>query len=153
MVTVEDCLQGRLEVDLSATTGDYVIVRRDGLPAYHIAAVLDDAEQGITTVVRGTDLFEATLAHVHLQSVLGLSAPQYFHLPVVVNEQHQKLSKQTRAQAVAADDGVTKVKVLQLLGLAPPPELIGERPQVLWSWAIEHWRIDSLRGQRELAMN
>ena len=81
------------------------------------------------------------------------SGPWQWAQSVVVNEQHQKLSKQTRAQAVAADDGVTKVKVLQLLGLAPPPELIGERPQVLWSWAIEHWRIDSLRGQRELAMN
>lgn len=153
VVTVEDALQGRLAGDLSASSGDYVIVRRDGLPAYHLAAVLDDAEQGITTIVRGADLLESTFAHVHLQSVLGLARPGYFHLPVVVNEQRQKLSKQTGAPAIAAGDGAIAARVLQLLGLSPPPELLHERPGVSWAWATAHWRIDALRGQRELAAN
>jgi glutamyl-Q tRNA(Asp) synthetase len=151
VVALEDALQGRLEVDLSASTGDYVIVRRDGLPAYHLAAVLDDAEQGITTVVRGVDLLESTLAHVHLQAVLGLERPKYFHLPVVVNAQRQKLSKQTGAAPAAAGDRAVAARVLELLGVAPPAELWRERPGVLWRWAAAHWQIESLRARRELA--
>ena len=99
LVAVDDGLQGNTEVDLSASSGDYVIVRRDGLPAYHLAVVVDDAEQGVTTVVRGVDLLESTAAHVHLQATLGFPAPRYYHLPVVVNERQQKLSKQTGAHA------------------------------------------------------
>lgn len=153
VVAVEDALQGRLEVDLSASSGDYVIVRRDGLPAYHLAAVLDDAEQGITTVVRGMDLLESTLAHVHLQSVLGLKRPAYFHLPVVVNAQRQKLSKQTGAAPATPGDRTVAARVLELLGAVPPAELLRERPRVLWEWATVHWGIDALRARRELAEN
>jgi glutamyl-Q tRNA(Asp) synthetase len=150
-VRVEDGLQGRIETDLSATLGDYVIVRRDDLPAYHLAVVLDDAEQGVSTVVRGVDLLESTAAHVHLQGELGLPTPRYFHVPVVVNASKQKLSKQTGAPAV--DDGSPAVaaRVLELLGLAVPAELAGERPRALWQWAVERWDIDGLKGRRELA--
>jgi glutamyl-Q tRNA(Asp) synthetase len=144
-------VQGPIETDLRATLGDYVVVRRDGLPAYHLAVVLDDAEQGVTTVVRGVDLLDSTAAHVHLQGALGLATPQYFHLPVVVNERRQKLSKQTGAVAVNGGDRAAAEAALALLGLEVPPELAGERPGVLWQWAIERWRIDSLRGQREIA--
>ena len=70
-IVIDDGLQGAIETDLAASSGDYVIVRRDGLPAYHLAVVLDDAEQGVTTVVRGVDLLESTAAHLHLQGVLG----------------------------------------------------------------------------------
>jgi glutamyl-Q tRNA(Asp) synthetase len=153
VVAVEDGVQGRLEADLSQSSGDYVIVRRDGLPAYHLAAVLDDAEQRITAVVRGSDLLESTLAHCHLQSVLSLPSPRYFHLPIVVNEQRQKLSKQTGAQAVETGDRAVAARVLRVLGLAIPDELTGERPKVLWNWAVGRWHIDSLRGRRELDMN
>ena len=104
-----------------ASLGDYVIVRRDGLPAYHLAVVLDDAEQGVTTVVRGVDLLDSTAAHVHLQRVLGLATPQYYHVPVVVNERRQKLSKQTGAAAVEAREPASAATVLELLGLAVPP--------------------------------
>jgi glutamyl-Q tRNA(Asp) synthetase len=83
--------------------------------------------------------------------VLGLPTPQYYHVPVVVNERMQKLSKQTGAGAVDARDRRTAATVLELLGLAVPPALAAERPGVLWQWALERWSIDSLRGQRELA--
>lgn len=151
LVHVDDRLQGPSDVDLSASLGDYVIVRRDGLPAYHLAVVLDDAEQGITTVVRGVDLFDSTAAHVHLQHVLGLPTPEYYHLPVVVNAQGQKLSKQTGARAVDACDGTTAADALRLLGLTVPRELIDEQPLVLWSWAAERWKIDVLSRRREIA--
>ena len=150
-VIFEDGLQGTIEADLLAALGDYVVVRRDGLAAYHVAVVLDDAEQGVTTIVRGVDLLDSTAAHVHLQGVLGLPTPRYFHLPVVVNERGQKLSKQTGATAIDARDGATAARVLEVLGLAVPAALAGERPGVLWRWAAERWSIDSLRGQRELA--
>jgi glutamyl-Q tRNA(Asp) synthetase len=151
LIVFDDGLQGAIETDLAATSGDYVIVRRDALPAYHLAVVLDDAEQGVTTVVRGVDLLESTAAHIHLQGVLGLATPRYYHLPVVVNERGQKLSKQTGAAPVIAGDRAAAGRVLGLLGLTVPAELEGERPGVLWRWAAERWSIDSLHGQRELA--
>jgi glutamyl-Q tRNA(Asp) synthetase len=125
-------------------------MRRDGLPAYHLAVVLDDAEQGVTTVVRGVDLLDSTAAHVHLQRIFGLPTPRYYHLPVVVNAQGQKLSKQTGAGGVDSRDGITAVMVLELLGVAVPPQLAGERPGVLWRWASERWHIEWLRGRREI---
>ena len=73
LVIFDDGLQGTIETDLLATLGDYVVVRRDGLPAYHLAVVLDDAEQGVTTIVRGIDLLDSTAAHVHLQGVLDVA--------------------------------------------------------------------------------
>lgn len=149
-VAIDDGLQGALETDLAASLGDYVIVRRDGLPAYHLAVVLDDADQGVTTIVRGVDLLDSTAAHVHLQRVLGFATPQYFHLPVVVNAQGQKLSKQTGATAVDARDGAAAAQVLDLLGLSVSAELAGERPGVLWQWASQRWSIGALKGQREL---
>jgi glutamyl-Q tRNA(Asp) synthetase len=150
-VVFEDGLQGVIETDLAASLGDYVIVRRDALPAYHLAVVLDDAEQGVTTIVRGVDLLDSTAAHLHLQGALGLETPQYYHLPIVVNAQRQKLSKQTGATAVDAHDRGTAAAVLELLGLAVPREQARESPGVLWQWALERWSIDPLRGRRELA--
>ena len=150
-VTFADGLQGKIETDLAATLGDYVVVRRDGLPAYHLAVVLDDAEQGVTDVVRGVDLLDSTAAHVHLQGVLGLSTPRYCHVPVVVNAQRQKLSKQTGAAAVDPRDRGTAATVLELLGLQLPHELATERPGALWQWALDRWKIEKLGGQPELA--
>lgn len=150
VVRVSDGLQGVRDVDLAATLGDYVIVRRDGLPAYHLAVVLDDAEQGVTTIVRGADLLDSTAAHVHLQHVLGLATPGYYHLPVLVNAAGQKLSKQTGAAAVDARDGGTAARVLELLGLRVPGELAGERPGTLWQWAAARWDIEALRGRRTI---
>jgi glutamyl-Q tRNA(Asp) synthetase len=145
-----DGLQGRTDVDLATATGDYVIMRRDGLPAYHLAVVVDDAEQGITSVVRGIDLLESTAAHIHLQRALGLATPRYWHLPVVVNTAGQKLSKQTGAAAVAHEAAVATT-VLDLLGAEPPAGLRGAPPSELWEWAGENWSLENLRARRSLA--
>ena len=150
VVAVEDELQGPLQTELAASLGDYVIVRRDGLPAYHLAVVVDDAAQGVTTIVRGVDLLESTAAHVYLQGVLGLPKPRYNHVPVVVNEQHQKLSKQTHAAAIDGRDRALAGRVLRSLGLDVPPALDHEPPSVLWQWAVERWDLTSLRGRLEL---
>lgn len=141
-----DGVQGPVVHDLAADTGDFVIVRRDGLPAYHLAVVVDDAAQGVTHVVRGTDLLSATAAHRYLQRLLGLPEPRWFHVPVAVNAAGQKLSKQTGAAAVNRSDPGVVIRVLAHLGLDAPAEIARERPSLAWRWAAERWRIETLRG-------
>ena len=143
----EDGLQGRVVPPAGFGYRDYVIWRRDRLPAYHLAVVVDDAEQGVTTIVRGSDLLECVPAQRHLQQALGLSAPRYFHIPVLTAPTGQKLSKQTGARPVDWRAPETAaLQTLRRLGAEPPRELHGARPAELWTWAISHWRIDALRG-------
>ena len=144
-----DGLQGEVAADLSATTGDYLIWRRDNLPAYHLAVVLDDAWQGVTTVVRGCDLLEITPVHRHLQRALGLPAPEYLHTPIVLSREGQKLSKQTGAAPIDIGDRANlAARVLALLGTEMPDELRGVAPRTLWSWALAHWHVTDLRGRQ-----
>ena len=147
----EDELQGTCRYDIQSTIGDYVIFRNDGLPAYHLAVVLDDARQGITHVVRGIDLLQTTGLHIHLQRTLGLATPQYFHLPVIVNSAKQKLSKRTGAQPIDHKDAVALApEILRYLGLEPPQSLSGARPGEFWAWASEAWNPHVLRGGTEV---
>jgi glutamyl-Q tRNA(Asp) synthetase len=151
VLTFQDGLQGEIATDLAAVTGDYIIRRRDGLPAYHLAVVLDDAAQGVTAIVRGVDLLGSTCVHLHLQRTLGVLTPAYWHTPVVVNASGQKLSKQTGAAPLSAERAdQTAYGVLALLGMVAPAELKGARPARLWEWALANWRVESLRGMREL---
>ena len=146
-----DDLQGVVRSTLRESTGDFVIVRRDGLPAYHLAAVLDDAFQGVTTIVRGIDLLDTTAAHGHLRKLLSLRGPRYLHVPVIVNARDQKLSKQTGARGV--DIGVSAelaAKALDYLGAPIPDDLRGARPAELWTWARQHWSVESLKGMRSI---
>lgn len=145
-----DGLQGERSIDLAETTGDYVIERRDGLPAYHLAVVLDDAYQGVTTIVRGIDLLESTFVHIHLQRSLGVPTPRYFHLPVVVDEHGQKLSKQSGAAALERPSPAALESILRLLRLDAPEDVTSARPREVWNWALEHWSIDRLRGETAL---
>ena len=148
----DDPLQGRFEAPRAAGYHDYVIFRRDGLPAYHLAVVVDDAYQGITTVVRGRDLLECVPAQRHLQQALGIAEPAYLHLPILTTPTGQKLSKQTGARAVdARNPALAALETLRRLGAEPPRELHGARPAELWDWAIAHWRIEALSGIAELA--
>jgi len=89
---------------------------------------------------------------VHLQGLLGLTTPRYYHVPIVVNAKLQKLSKQTGAPAVDAHDRVTAATVLELLGVPVPPELMRERPGLLWQWALPRFSVDVLRGKRALRL-
>ncbi|MCX6593630.1 MAG: glutamyl-Q tRNA(Asp) synthetase [Acidobacteria bacterium] len=111
----------------------FVIKRADGLFAYQLAVVVDDAAQGVTDVVRGADLLDSTPRQIHLQRLLGYPAPRYLHVPLVTDEEGDKLSKQTRAPAIPNGDEATLRTALQLLGHAPPPSAD------LLEWAIAHW--------------
>ena len=82
---------------------DFTVLRADGIFAYHLAVVVDDAYQGVTDVVRGADLLDSTPQQMHLQKLLGLPTPRYVHVPVVTNEKGEKLSKQTQAPALDVD--------------------------------------------------
>lgn len=145
----EDLLQGRVGPPPLHVQGDYVVYRRDGLPAYHLASVLDDAAHGVTHVVRGADLLEPTHVHRHLQGVLGLPVPVYAHLPLVVDARGRKLSKGSGAASVdTLAPGAAAERALALLGLDVPAELEGAPPRELWPWAIARWRIETLAGQR-----
>ncbi len=143
----KDGLQGTCHYDVQATAGDYVIFRSDGLPAYHLAVVLDDARQGITHIVRGVDLLDTTGLHIHLQRLLALPTPRYLHVPVIANSAGQKLSKRTGARPVEPADTTTLApEILAYLGLALPRSMFGARPRELWMWACEIWKPENLRG-------
>jgi glutamyl-Q tRNA(Asp) synthetase len=101
---------GTQQQDLTHEVGDFVLKRADGLWAYQLAVVVDDAEQGVTDIVRGEDLADNTPRQMHLQHALSLPAPRYLHTPLVLAADGQKLSKQTGAAALALDDPLRELK-------------------------------------------
>ena len=144
-VEFEDGLQGHVRQALQAEIGDFVVYRADHVFAYHLACAVDDAEQGITDVVRGADLTASTPRQIYLQTLLGLPTPAYLHLPVAVNGTGEKLSKQTRAPAVdQAHRAAVLDRVLRFLGHAPPAGLAGAGIAGLWQWAVTNWCRESL---------
>lgn len=139
-VCFEDFLQGRICQEVAAEVGDFVVLRADGCFAYQLAAVVDDAAQGITHVVRGADLIDSTPRQVCLQRRLGLAQPAYLHLPAAVNAAGEKLSKQTRARPVdELRPQVALVSALAFLGQQPPAGLAEAGLDELWRWAMANW--------------
>jgi len=144
-VSFDDAIQGPIVSDLANETGDFIVLRADGLFAYQLAVVVDDAEAGITHVVRGADLLASTPRQIFLQECLGVPTPDYAHLPVAVNAAGEKLSKQTRAAPVdCSRPGPALIAALEFLGQLPPPELCGATVSQIWTWAQVHWRIDQV---------
>jgi glutamyl-Q tRNA(Asp) synthetase len=143
MICIEDRLQGRYCQNLAHELGDFVIRRADGIVAYQLATVLDDHDQGVNEVVRGSDLLDSTPRQVFLQRLLGLDTPSYLHLPIAVTREKLKLSKQTRAQALDPRHKVALLaESLAFLGQPIPPEPNESDIQGLWSWAISYWNSD-----------
>ena len=123
--------------------GDFVLKRADGHWAYHLAVVVDDADQGVTHVVRGADLWTSTAAHMALQQALNLHTPEYVHVPLVKNDLGQKLSKQTRAQPVSPRDAANVLtKACQALG-QPIPDV--DSPHAMLQEALASWDVSKLR--------
>ena len=137
-----DCVQSHICQDVAGEVGDFVLRRADGVVAYQLAVVVDDAAQGITEIVRGADLLASTPRQIFLQRLLAYAQPSYAHLPVATNAAGEKLSKQTLATAVDAKiAGPWLWRTLQFLGQSPPAELRQASQEPLWAWALAHWSI------------
>jgi glutamyl-Q tRNA(Asp) synthetase len=140
-----DRIHGDLKQNLGRALGDFIVKRADGLFAYQLAVVVDDAFQGVTHVVRGADLLWNTPRQIHLQTLLGLPTPLYAHVPLITNAAGQKLSKQTLAPALPERGRrIVLAQALAALGHAPPPELFGAGPEELLTWASAHWHIENV---------
>lgn len=137
-ISFDDAVQGRIEQNIETDIGDFVLYRADRIYAYQLAVVVDDAEQGVTHVVRGADLLDSTPRQIYLQQLLGLPTPHYSHVPVAVNAAGEKLSKQTLAAAIDRTDPLpAMLAALRFLGHAPPPL---NSIAAFWQWTIEHWQ-------------
>ena len=135
-----DIVQGQCRSDLSRSTGDFIIVRRDGLFAYQLAVSIDDAYQCISHVIRGDDLLDSTPRQLYLLQKLGLQIPSYGHVPVIKNNQGTKLSKQTFAPALPSSAPGTSIEhCLALLGMSLPNDAAGAPVEQLLQWASQHW--------------
>jgi glutamyl-Q tRNA(Asp) synthetase len=151
-VAFDDRFQGPISLAMGKL-GDVIVRRRDGVFAYQLAVVVDDAVQGITDVVRGADLLESTGWQIVLQRALRLRTPRYAHLPLLLERAGKKLAKSRRSAAVAADGtGAELLHVLQLLSLSPPAELAGAAPATLLEWATACWRERPPQLIRELIL-
>jgi len=137
----DDRCAGPVSQDLTDEVGDFVIKRADGFWAYQLAVVVDDGAQGVTDIVRGADLLDSTPRQLYLQQVLGLPRPSYLHVPVVVNELGEKLSKQTGAQAF--DNGAAPQQLLQD-AMLPAARFLGmdlqaDNIDAFWRDAVPAW--------------
>lgn len=149
-ITYVDRLRGQLSEDLAQSCGDFVLKRRDGLYAYQLAVVVDDATSGVTDVVRGADLLDNTARQCWLMQRLGLPRPRHLHLPLALGAGGQKLSKQNHAPALdPARAGDNVWLALDCLGQSPPAGLRHAGPAELLDWASAHWH----PGQIPLALH
>lgn len=146
-----DIKHGVMSLDPAMAAEDFIIKRRDGLFAYNLAVVLDDIYQGITEVVRGADLIEPTGRQVSLYQKLGASQVSYLHLPLALNSDGNKLSKQNHAPAIDnVRPGPAMEAALTFLGHPPPKELHGAPVTDLLQWGIENWQISKLPSKTEV---
>jgi glutamyl-Q tRNA(Asp) synthetase len=140
-IEFEDIFQGQQNQNIKQEVGDVVLHRKDGLFAYQLAVVVDDAYQQISHVIRGSDLLSSTPRQICLQQLLGLPTPLYGHIPVVTNLNGQKLSKQNLTPSIDAKTASTNLtSALQWLGLPLPKALYSASGHELLNWGVEHWQ-------------
>lgn len=150
-VRFDDLIQGPFEQELERAVGDFVVRRADGLVAYHLAVVTDDAEAGVTHVLRGADLIDSTPRQIHLMHCLGHSVPRHGHLPVACRADGAKLSKQNHAPAIDRTRPAPALRAaLDYLGHPCPPELADAAAPDLLAWAKGAWRLERVPAVRTL---
>jgi glutamyl-Q tRNA(Asp) synthetase len=153
VVRFVDRMQGPITQRLAIDVGDFVLKRADGPWAYQLAVVVDDADQGVTDVVRGADLLDSTPRQIRLIEAIGARVPRYLHLPVAVNAAGEKLSKQTLAPAIdPAHAGALLVRALDFLGQSPPTDLATAVPADVLAWAVAHWDVARIPRTRAIAV-
>jgi glutamyl-Q tRNA(Asp) synthetase len=152
-VQFTDAIQGAFRQNIALASGDLILKRRDGWFAYLLAVVVDDAHQGVTSIVRGADLLDHTAAQIYLQGQLGLPTPVYAHVPALVEADGSKLSKSARS--IPLEPGAAMAQLLyvfELLGLDPPRSLLGAPPAAAWSWGAAHWDLRRLARRPSLTL-
>lgn len=149
----EDGLQGRIAVPAALAEEDFIVRRRDGLYAYNLAVVVDDMDCGITEIVRGADLLEPTVRQIALYQTLDAPVPAWVHLPLAVQADGNKLSKQNHAPALAQGEVRPALwQALHFLGQCPPPELMTSRVDEIVDWGIAHWQLARVPASEKIAL-
>ena len=148
-ICFDDPLQGRHCSQLKQALGDFVLKRRDGIINYQLAVVVDDYLQGMTHVIRGADLLDNTERQIYLGQLLGYPRLEYMHLPLAMNDQGQKLSKQNLAQAL--DPKQAPLLLQQALSALGQPVVELDHPRVMLAQAIAQWQRTYIPKQTELA--
>lgn len=142
-----DRLYGDIQHHLQTDFGDVVLKRADGLFAYQLAVVVDDAEQGINHIVRGADLLNSTSRQIYLQQQLGCLTPSYAHIPLVTNEHGEKLSKQTAAPAITVEDASENlIAALTFLGFDTTNISTAMSPRQILMWGMAHWQLSVVQN-------
>lgn len=150
-MTFLDRVQGEIHQNIAKDIGDFVLKRADGFFAYQLAVVVDDAEQGVTHVVRGADLLDSTPRQIYLQEKLSLPQPTYAHIPIACNANREKLSKQTLAQAIHHENASELImKALNFLGQNPEKNLAKAPPKTILEWAVVHWNLNKIPKERTI---
>lgn len=153
-ISFHDKVQGPVMEQLERDAGAFVVRRADGLTAYQLAVVVDDGWQGVTEVVRGSDLLDSTGRQIFLQRALGLPTPEYAHLPIAINDRGNKLSKQTGAPELDPQNPLPLlVRAWQFLGQSLPPLKHTRRVPDFWGWAVENWQLSRVPGQPACAVD
>ncbi|HIF51031.1 MAG TPA: tRNA glutamyl-Q(34) synthetase GluQRS [Thiotrichaceae bacterium] len=153
-VGINDFLQGFYKQCLQSEIGDFIIKRADGYFAYHLAVVVDDAEQNITDIVRGIDLLDSTPRQVYLQNKLNLLTPSYLHLPIAVDKNGKKISKADKAESITTNKpNEILFKALNFLGQKPDEKLKTYNVETILDWSIKNWDANSLPKEKEIIIN
>lgn len=141
-IKFDDVVMGKRSQNIERQCGDFIIKRRDGLFAYQLAIVVDDAIQGITEVVRGADLLDSTPRQIYLQRLLNYPTPRYCHLPLAIDDLGNKISKSGGAAKVETNDREKLlISSLNFLGQKAPDDLVKSNINDIWSWAIKNWNV------------
>ena len=151
---LDDIIQGAHSGEIPVLSGDFIVQRADSLIAYHLATVLDDAEQGITHVVRGADLLDATFNQIFLQNALGLITPSYAHYPLIIDKTGKKLSKQDGKTDVLSGSSPETVLMqsLRYLGQRPERGLGNSSKADILTWAITNWKISAVPKAKSIPL-
>jgi glutamyl-Q tRNA(Asp) synthetase len=144
-IMFSDRIQGTYRQDVAAAVGDVILKRRDQVIAYLLAVVVDDAEQGVTHIVRGADLLDNTPRQIYLQQCLSLPRPEYAHVPVLTESDDSKLAKSRRSVSVNPAAALPQLlSVFSMLGLSFPATLARGTLAEAWGWAIGNWHIERI---------
>lgn len=151
IIRFDDLIQGTQVQNLRIQAGDQILKRRDGFYAYQLAVVVDDIAQGITHIIRGSDLLEVTGRQLFFFDLLGAPLPQFGHVPLAIQANGQKLSKQNHAKAIDSKLASRNLwRGLEFLGQNPPADLADASTSECLDWALHNWQRQAVQGLSHL---